>query len=319
MDEEALVKLSKDMKVASTTMTRNEARYLLSQYLTMQNNRKAADQKAMKMEDRDKGEPHAVLNWISDNAFALERQILGALEAYAQSQPMGQWALAIDGVGPVVAAGLLAHIDIEKCPTVGHIWRLMGFDPTARWESTESCLKWVKEHGGASDELIHSAALEFGRNADTVRRYATTDMEGNPISLTNASLAKSLSRRPHNAALKQIGYYAGESFVKCSKSPYRKVYDERKAYEQRKNESGEYAKQCERVLASRPGHAQAKTYKAGKLPDGHIHSRCKRYAVKQFLSDWHAEAYRQHFGQEPPKPYPIAILGHAHERKLVTA
>ena len=44
MDQEALVKLSKDMKAASQTMSRNEARYLLSQYLTMQDNRKAADQ-----------------------------------------------------------------------------------------------------------------------------------------------------------------------------------------------------------------------------------------------------------------------------------
>ena len=63
------------------------------------------------------------------------------------------------------------------------------------------------------------------------------------------------------------------------------------------------------------GVKEIKTYKAGKLPDGHIHSRCKRYAVKQFIADWWAEAYRDHFKKEPPLPYPIAILGHAHLRK----
>lgn len=240
-------------------MTRNEARYLLSQYLTMQDNRKAADQKALKMEERAKGEPHAVLQWVSDNALALEKQILGALKAFAESQHMGRWAMDIYGIGPVVAAGLLAHVDIEKCPTVGHLWAFMGYDPSKKWEK-----------GG---------------------------------------------KRPHNAALKQIGYYAGECFVKCSKSPYRALYDSRKEYEQGKNERGEYAELAAKVATDRPTHAQIKTYKAGKLPDGHIHSRCKRYAVKQFIADWWAEAYRDHFKKEPPLPYPIAILGHAHLRK----
>lgn len=260
MDQELNIKLTKDMRAASSTMTRNEARYLLSQYLGMQEARIAANQKAAKMNERNQGEPHAVLNWVADNASALEKQILGALKAFAESQPMGKWALSVNGVGPVVAAGLLAHIDIEQCPTVGHIWAFMGFDPSKKWEKGQ--------------------------------------------------------KRPHNAALKQIGYYAGESFVKCSGSPYRKVYDDRKAYEQAKNERGEYAELAAAIAKDRPTHKQVKTCKIGKLPDGHIHSRCKRYAVKQFISDWHAEAYRQHFGKEPPLPYPIAILGHAHFRAI---
>jgi len=256
IDTEGLVKLTKDMKAASSTMTRNEARYLLSLYLTMQNNRKAADQKAAKMEDRASGEPHAVLDWASQNAHGLEKQILGAINAFAESQPMGKWALAMDGIGPVVAAGLLAHVDMDKCPTVGHIWAFAGLDPSKAWEKGQ--------------------------------------------------------KRPHNAALKQICYYAGESFVKVTKSFYRKTYDERKAYEQAKNEAGEYAELAAKVVKARPTHAQIKTYKAGKLPDGHIHSRCKRYAVKLFLAHWHAEAYRQTFGKEAPLPYPIAHMGHAH-------
>jgi hypothetical protein len=48
------------------------------------------------------------------------------------------------------------------------------------------------------------------------------------------------------------------------------------------------------------------------LPPAHIHARARRYAVKLFLSHWHAEAYRHHFGTEPPFPYAVAFLGHAH-------
>ena len=38
------------------------------------------------------------------------------------------------GIGPVIAAGLLAHIDISRAPTVGHIWAFAGLDPTRKWE-----------------------------------------------------------------------------------------------------------------------------------------------------------------------------------------
>jgi hypothetical protein len=48
------------------------------------------------------------------------------------------------------------------------------------------------------------------------------------------------------------------------------------------------------------------------LPQKALHERSKRWAVKLFLAHWHAEAYRRHYGKEPPLPYAIGILGHAH-------
>jgi hypothetical protein len=170
--------------------------------------------------------------------------------------------MGVCGIGPILAAGLIAHIDITKCPTVGHIWSFAGVNPEQKWNRGE--------------------------------------------------------KRPWNASLKVIFWKIGESFVKVKNKPddvYGKLYDKRKAYELGQNEIGAYAKQSEEKLRANPNHAQKAIYKTGKLPPGHIHSRCKRYAVKQFVSDWHAEAYRDHFKTEPPKPYPIAILGHAHERR----
>jgi hypothetical protein len=64
----------------------------------------------------------------------LENQIKRALEKYAKSIVVGNWALAQKGIGPIITAGLLAHIDIERAPTVGHIWRFAGLDPTQSWE-----------------------------------------------------------------------------------------------------------------------------------------------------------------------------------------
>ena len=50
----------------------------------------------------------------------------------------------------------------------------------------------------------------------------------------------------------------------------------------------------------------------GKLPDGRLHLRAQRYAVKLFLAHWHEVAYRNRYDKAPPLPYPIAHLGHAH-------
>jgi hypothetical protein len=82
-------------------------------------------------------EPHALIGWLAEQSGILEGQIKRALDAYSDTKPAGQWMKSIYGIGPVIAAGLLAHIDITQCPTVGHIWRYGGNDPTDTWERGE--------------------------------------------------------------------------------------------------------------------------------------------------------------------------------------
>jgi hypothetical protein len=112
----------------------------------------------------------------------LENQIKRALDAYSGADAVGQWARSITGIGPVIAAGLLANIDISKAPTVGHIWRFAGLDPTVKWEKGQkrpwnASLKrlcfligesFVKVHNLESDTYgkVYSArkALEIERN-----------------------------------------------------------------------------------------------------------------------------------------------------------
>lgn len=134
-------------------------------------------------------------------------------------------------------------------------------------------------------------------------------------------------KRPWNAGLKRLCWLIGESFVKVQSSPkdvYGKLYAERKAYETTKNVNKEYAalalERVENISKDLEASYLGKKVNLkellsqGILPDKAIHERSKRWAVKMFLSDWHAEAFRQHFKREPPLPYPIAILGHAHLR-----
>jgi hypothetical protein len=125
-------------------------------------------------------------------------------------------------------------------------------------------------------------------------------------------------KRPWNASLKRLCWLIGESFVKVSgnaRDRYGKLYLQRKEYESKKNEALDYADQAKATLArikDRKNKVFIALLESGKLPPAALHARSKRWAVKLFLAHWHAEAYRMHYGTEPPKPYPIAILGHAH-------
>lgn len=258
---EPIKKLTKDVKTAAKVLTKQEARYLVDTYYQIQEYRKATSNQCRIMEES--GEPHEVLSWFLDNAESLENQIKNALKAYAEANPVGKWCMSIMGIGPVISAGLLAHIDITKCPTAGHIWSYAGLNPSAKWEKGQL--------------------------------------------------------RPWNARLKVLCWKIGQSFVKVSNNPndvYGKLYQQRKVYEQAKNEAGEYASQAESILQNKKIGKDTEAYKwysQGKLPPAHIQQRVERYATKIFLSHLHEFWYRHEFGEEPPAPYPIAILGHAHK------
>lgn len=125
-------RLSRDLRNAAKTLSTAEARFLVDAYYTMQEDRKRSDNQVRAMSESR--EPSTVLQWFASQSATLEGQIKGALDKYSAANPVGEWARAQVGIGPVIAAGLLAHIDITRAPTAGHIWRFAGLDPTSKWE-----------------------------------------------------------------------------------------------------------------------------------------------------------------------------------------
>lgn len=255
---EPIERMTRDIATAATKLTDDEARYLVDAYYMMQEDRKRAHNQVRAL--GESAEPNGVMQWLATQSETLELQIKRALDKYTQAHPMGGWMRQVYGIGPVISAGMLAHIDITRAPTAGHIWRYAGLDPTVRWEKGQ--------------------------------------------------------RRPWNARLKVLCWKAGQSFMKFSNQPecyYGRIYRERKAYEIARNDAGTNA-EIAATLKERVGKDTEayQHYSAGKLPPGQIDARARRYAVKLFLSHLQGAWYKQHFGVEPPLPYPIAILGHAH-------
>lgn len=126
----SVTRLSRDLALAAQSMTLDEARYLVDAYYVSQEARKRTDNQQLAMQK----EPHLLLSWLSDQNETLESQIKRALDRFTDTHQVGAWLKSLYGIGPVLSAGLIAHIDINKAPTAGHIWRYAGYDPTTRWE-----------------------------------------------------------------------------------------------------------------------------------------------------------------------------------------
>jgi Transposase IS116/IS110/IS902 family len=125
-------RLSKDLKDAAATLSDEEARYLVDAYYIIQEDRKRSGNQVRALDKSE--EPHLLLGWFFDQNKILESQLKMALERYSDTKPIGLWMKSIHGIGPVIASGIMAHIDIKKSETAGDIWRFAGLDPTRVWE-----------------------------------------------------------------------------------------------------------------------------------------------------------------------------------------
>jgi hypothetical protein len=251
--------LTAEVRRSASSLRAQEARYLVDTYYEIQEQRKRTSNQVRAL--AEEGESPVLAEWLARQSATLEGNIKRLLQAYAEGSLVGQWSLSQTGIGPVIAAGLLAHIDIAKAPTAGHIWRFAGLDPTLTWEKGQ--------------------------------------------------------KRPYNARLKVLCWKIGDSFVKQSGRPncvYGHVYQERKAQEVERNEQGAFAEQARVSLETKRfgENDTRKRYEEGKLPDGRLDLRARRYAVKLFLSHWHHVAYEVAYGAPPPKPYIIEHGGHTH-------
>ncbi len=343
---EPVQRLSRDLRQAAITLSEQEVRYLVDYYYIMQEDRKRADNQVRAL--GEEAEPHAVISWVSANSGVLERSVKSVLEKYAKSKIPGEWAMTVPGIGPIIASGLLAHVNIEMCPTVGKIWRFGGLDPTNLWLGSEMSREIVARVLGSgtkfSEEHVPAIAEASGRNPLSLRQSAT--LESGKI--TRDSVTKALAKRPWNARLKLVCFHIGECLIRAKSAKggefYGDLFDERKAYEWGRNIAGELSDQAKAKLAkfnidrgtdaykwysgqvtaaaatvflAEVGDTQRKPklVAEGKglpmLPPAHIHSRARRWLTKLFLAHYHQVAYQDRFGELPPKPYVFSRLGHS--------
>lgn len=130
---ESVKRLSRDLRNSARMLSREQARFLVDAYYQMQEDRIRAAHQWRTLSEHE--EPNDIMPWLLAQRGTLEKEVAKVLDVYSDSQQAGQWMRSICGIGPIIAAGLLCHIDITKAPTAGHIWRFAGLDPTVKWEA----------------------------------------------------------------------------------------------------------------------------------------------------------------------------------------
>lgn len=323
-DEDVLsVALRRDLQRAAAELQPHEARYLVDCYYAIQESRKRSKNQALALSKSK--EPNDLVIWLGGRMERLEGQVKAMLLSYAEAHAPGRWAMTVCGIGPVIAAGLLAYIDIERAPTVGHIWRFAGLDPTDKWLAKEDARKMVSgvcvERGPVTNTHLLELAKRSNQSVEDIlktMRFLQRLSPGEYPKIDRESLANALAMRPWNAGLKTLCWKIGESFVKVSNKPqdvYGKLYVERKEQEQAKNEVKAFAAQAEAILATKNIGKDTEAYKAyiqGMLPPAHIHARAKRWVVKLFLAHLQHVMYECRYGVPPSKPYILTRPEHTH-------
>lgn len=283
--------LSGDLRAAARSMGPDEARFLVDGYYLWQEKRIQSDEQIRALA----GEPNTVLHWLSAHSRSLEARLRAALDAYSDEYLAGRWAKSITGIGPVIAAGLLAHIDIERAPTAGHIWSFAGLNPDARWEKGQrrpwnASLKVLCWKAGAS------FVKQQNRESDV---YGTLYAE----------------RRAQEQVRNEAGEYAGQAEAVLAA---KKIGKDKLAYYYY---AGLLTPEAAREISALPYQQQvARAKKLAQeggvrmLPPAHMMARSTRWAVKMFLAHYHHVLHESTYGKPPPKPYVLTKEGHAHYR-----
>jgi hypothetical protein len=309
------ITLSEDLKKSATMMTHRQARILVDTFYNHQKIRVILGNQIQALNKA--GEPCEIHKLFFENYRKVEAMLYKVLDIFSDSQDLGRWARLHHGIGPIIAAGLLAHISIPRAKTAGAIWRYAGLDPTVQWLGTKKIEALVKARKEPIEELIPIFCKELGRNVETITRFATTNIKGEAVKLTKTTLSKALARIPWNAGLKCLCWKIGDSFCKVSGKDaayYGQRYVGAKVRYVRHNDAGDYAALAatEKLRVGKSTEAY-KAYAAGRLPKGRIELRARRDAVKLFLSHFW-EVGRGMGGFEPIcGPYAVDILDHAHK------
>lgn len=291
----AVQRLTRDLANGARKMTVNEARFLVDYYYICQDDRIRFKGQVRALDKSE--EPNMVLGYLAEQSEVLESQVKRALDKYTDEHPIGKWIKSLYGFGPVLAAGFVAHIDIEKAPTAGHIWSYAGLLPERKWEKGQK-RPWNAE----LKKLVWKAGecmVKFSNKEECV--YGTIFRERKDQEWVN-NLAGAFAHQ----AIKEQEKYAANT------ESYGWVHGCYKAEDIKKLQAG--------GIALTPDNLKKIKGEKGSgtcmLPPAHIHARARRYCMKIFLSHLHEVWYETHFKCRVPNPFVIEHMGHVHRIKV---
>ena len=331
--------------------TKEEARYFADLYyqvqrfrISVENQIRAIDQgydqddKSHK-DDKQKKKKNIVAtpatmtfrHHIANQLKTMEDDIKKCLSDYSDRMPMGRYAKATVGIGPVFATLLCSSLDIPDVDTlpvtgrqytVGNWISYVGLNDNNRpWIKEDAKAKnfvekAIKENGGVIDEEAVRLLCTYTHwNYDHYYKFCCNRKTGEFEGFTKDKLVKGTKMIPYNKDLKKTMFLIGQSFQIVSNKPnslYGRLYKERYQYELNRNESGGNAEQAAMYLSEKNYGKTTEAYKAysiGKLPKKQLTRRAMRHTVKIFLNHLFDFAYMEKYNNPAPIPYVFTLDG----------
>lgn len=148
---------------------------------------------------------------FQDLEARLEEDIADLVEQY----PIYDHVSAVKGIGPMLAAKLIAMIDVSRAPTVSSLWRYAGYGLSKYWQNE------------AGNIVAPVTGYEWDSNAKDWKQVSPEPKDGWTCVTVPDRLIKGY-RSPYNKRLKTALYVIAGSMMKAG-SPYREIYDSAKA------------------------------------------------------------------------------------------
>ena len=250
----------------------------------------------------------------------IEKNISNQLKALCNSSEVGRWLLSIKGIGPVLAAGLIAYFDVTRAKYATNFISYAGLNDNNRpWLGAEKSRKILDEILNGRKEITDDDVIQYATRTQWKYNYLLEKAYNqNTGKWSKTELVKAASRIPYNAQLKTLVWKVGKSFEWVKNKPdslYGKILNERLIYENWMNDHGKYVEQAKANITNKNIGKETETYKfnsEGKLSPSHINARALRYTTKIFISHLFEEMYRVENDEIPPRYYALEHLEGQH-------
>ena len=127
------IEVFKDLLKSAQLVTNQERRFLVDYYYQMQNYRITSANQMRSMPN----EPHGIMQFLFNEMEGAEENVKKFLQKSLKGDPVGEWLLGVKGIGPVIASGFMAFMDLEKAPHASSFVRYAGLDPSCEWNKGE--------------------------------------------------------------------------------------------------------------------------------------------------------------------------------------
>lgn len=259
-----------------------EAKHLVSYYYILQEDRKrfynqerSADERNITKNTGDR----SFLVELAERAAKVEQDIKKELDTYTKKHAIGQWIRSVYGLGPVLAAGILSNINIEKVHHAGSIWVYAGINAEAKWKKGEKRpwnqrlknIAW--KIGDSFNKFQNKEECYYGHILKERKIYEWKKNLGGEY---QEQAKKAITEKKYSTETNAFQWYSGQYNSA--------VIDDKKVY-------------AGVVLPDKECFPM--------LPPGHIMGRIFRYTAKRFFSDLYVVWYETHHKKKAPLPYVI--------------